>query len=132
MMVLFTGAARLALIAFDPYLSSRPLAEALRRAPPGAVVFDNQYYTFSSVFFYAKLNRVWLLNGRVTNLEYGSHAPGAPNVFLTDEEFAARWNSGERYYLLIEGPSVGRLENRLQFVEVAAAGGKFLYTNHPL
>ena len=36
MMVLFFHAARLALVVFDPYLSSRPLAEALLQAPPPA------------------------------------------------------------------------------------------------
>ncbi|NWF84733.1 MAG: glycosyltransferase family 39 protein, partial [Bryobacteraceae bacterium] len=44
MMVLFFHAARIAMVAFDPYLSSKPLADALRSAPPGQVVFDNQYY----------------------------------------------------------------------------------------
>src|SRR6266853_465510 len=34
MMVLFLHVARLALVTFDPYLASRPLAEALNRAPP--------------------------------------------------------------------------------------------------
>ena len=33
MMVLFLHAARLAMVVFDPYLSSRPLAEALLRSP---------------------------------------------------------------------------------------------------
>ena len=33
MMVLFLNAARLALVVFDPYLSSRPLAEALTQGP---------------------------------------------------------------------------------------------------
>ena len=36
MMVLFFHAARLALVVFDPYMSSRPLAEALLRAAPGS------------------------------------------------------------------------------------------------
>ena len=52
MMVLFFHAARLALVVFDPYMSSRPLAEALLAAPPGKLIVDDQYYTFSSVFFY--------------------------------------------------------------------------------
>jgi 4-amino-4-deoxy-L-arabinose transferase-like glycosyltransferase len=52
MMVLFFHAARLALVAFDPYLSSRPLAEALLRSPRGDLVVDHHYYTFSSIFFY--------------------------------------------------------------------------------
>jgi len=131
MMTGFFHAARLAMVVFDPYLASRPLAEALRMAPPGQVIFDNQYYTFSSVFFYAN-TRGWLLNGRVNNLEYGSYAPGAPAVFLDDAGFAVRWRSGERHYLLVEGPSRPRIE-RLVGKEslhlVRASGGKFLFAN---
>ena len=52
-MVLFLNAARVAMITFDPYLSSRPLAEALSRSPDGQLIADDQYYTFSSVFFYS-------------------------------------------------------------------------------
>jgi len=129
MMLLFTQAARMALVVFDPYLSSRPLAEALKAAPPGEVILDNQYYTFSSVFFYANLKKGWLLNGRVNNLEYGSYAPGAIDVWLDDDEFVRRWQSGQRHYLLIEGPSVPRLSSRVQLHQVASAGGKFLFTN---
>lgn len=131
MMLVFTQAARMALVVFNPYLSSRPLAEALKAAPPGEVVLDNQYYTFSSVFFYAGLERGWLLNGRVNNLEYGSYAPGAIDVWLDDDEFVRRWQSEQRHYLLIEGPSVPRLSSRVRLHEVAAAGGKFLFTNLP-
>jgi hypothetical protein len=53
MMTLFFHAARVALTTFDPYLGSRALAEAYKAAPPGQLIVDNQYYTFSSVFFYA-------------------------------------------------------------------------------
>jgi hypothetical protein len=38
MMVLFSHAARLAMVVFDPYLSSRPLAKALMESPPGALI----------------------------------------------------------------------------------------------
>jgi 4-amino-4-deoxy-L-arabinose transferase-like glycosyltransferase len=51
MMVIFFQAARLALITFNPYLGSRPLAEALLRSPSGTLIVDDQYYTFSSVIF---------------------------------------------------------------------------------
>ena len=131
MMVLFTFAARQALVVFDPYLSSRPFAEALLRAPKGEVIFDNQYYTFSSVFFYAN-TRGWLLNGRVNNLEYGSYAPGAPQVFLDDAEFAERWRRPEFHYLLVEGPSVPRIEGlvgKAAMHVVKISGGKFLFAN---
>jgi 4-amino-4-deoxy-L-arabinose transferase-like glycosyltransferase len=135
MMVLFVHAARLALVTFDPYLSSRPLAEALNHAPHGTLILDNQYYTFSSVVFYAgayRGERVLLLNGRVNNLEYGSYAPDAPDVFIDDSEFRELWSSGGRYYIAVEGPQVPRLEKlvgRAALHEVIASGGKYVFSN---
>ena len=132
MMGLFLHAARSAMIVFDPYLSSKPLAEALVQSPPGELIEDNAYYTFSSVFFYANRDGL-LLNGRKTNLEYGSHAPGAPNVFIEDSDLRELWDRAERYYLLVEGPSVPRIEKlvgRDRLHVVKASGGKFLMTNH--
>lgn len=132
MMVLFFHAAQLALVVFDPYMGSRPLAQALMKAPPGELIVDNQYYTFSSVFFYTN-RRALLLNGRVNNLEYGSYAPGAPRVFLADADLPARWRSAERYYLLAEGPAMDRLTKLLgddAIHRVAVSGGKYLLTNH--
>jgi hypothetical protein len=38
-------------------------------------VVDDQYYAFSSVFFYSNRTAP-LLNGRVNNTVYGSYAPG--------------------------------------------------------
>ncbi|MEO8027980.1 MAG: glycosyltransferase family 39 protein, partial [Bryobacteraceae bacterium] len=142
MMVMFLHAARFALTDFDPYLASRPLAESLKHQPPGDLIVDDQYYTFSSVFFYADLangpadpaprRRAWLLNGRVNNLEYGSNAPGAPAVFLSDPDFVKRWASGDRYYLMCEKPQVERFEKLIgkdQLSVVAESGGKFLFSN---
>ncbi len=134
MLVLFLNAARWAMITFDPYLSSEPLAQVLKQSPKGQVILDNQYYTFSSIFFYAPLERALLLNGRVNNLEYGSNEPGAPAVFLTDAELPARWRVPERHYLFIENPSVERVKPLLgaDLHLVRTIGGKSLYTNLPL
>jgi len=132
MMVMFLHAARLAMITFDPYLSSRPLAEALIKAPPGRLIEDDAYYTFSSVFFYANRTAL-LLNGRKTNLEYGSYAPGAPGVFIDDAKLAELWPQPERYYLLIESPSLPRIQKLVPASDlhiVKASGGTFLLTNH--
>lgn len=132
-MVLFLHAARLALIVFDPYLGSRDLARAYQAAPPGELIVDNQYYTFSSVFFYTETKQAFLLNGRVTNLEYGSYAPGAPQVFISDEDLLIKWNESRRYYVLIEKPSLERVESLLgrpALKLVAESGGKYLFTNH--
>jgi 4-amino-4-deoxy-L-arabinose transferase-like glycosyltransferase len=134
-MVLFLNAARMAMISFDPYLSSRSLADALRHSPPGELIVDNQYYTFSSVFFYTDpAPRALLLNGRTMNLEYGSYAPGAPDVFVTDAQLPALWNSPGRKYLVIEGPQLRRIERLVgpgNLRIVRSSGGKHLLTNIP-
>lgn len=138
-MVLFLNAARVAMITFDPYLGSRALSAALNSAPEGRLIVDNQYYTFSSVFFYSgdrassPEKRALLLNGRQTNLEYGSYAPGAPNVFIRDRDLREIWQRPERLYLLIEGPQQERIERlvgKANLHVVRASGGKFLLTNH--
>jgi 4-amino-4-deoxy-L-arabinose transferase-like glycosyltransferase len=131
MMVLFFHAARLALVVFDPYLSSRPLANAFLSAPPGKLIVDHHYYTFSSVIFYTNQDPL-LLNGKFNNLEYGAAAPGAPAVFLNDSEFKALWTSGNRYYLVASQKGVDRVEHfvgREQFETVSTSGGKVLLTN---
>ena len=133
MMVVFFHAAHLALGTFDPYLSSRPLAEALLRAPGGRLILNGAYYVFSSVFFYTNRPAL-LLNGRVTNLEYGSNAPGSAPVFIDDRQFPALWAQPERSYILTtkeDLPHLRALVGTEQLHEVAESGGKFLFVNQP-
>ena len=133
MMVLFFHAARLAMVAFDPYMSSRPLAEALEKAPHGTLIVEHHYYWFSSVFFYTNRSAL-LLNGRFMNLEYGSYAPGAPNVFIDDSQFRELWLKPERCYIVARQSAVPRLEGLVgneRLNVVAKSGGKVLLTNHP-
>ena len=131
MMVLFFHAARVALTVFDPYMGSRPLAEALNHSQPGSLILGAQYYTFSSVFFYTN-RRALILNGRVNNLEYGSYAPDAPQVFIGDEEFRNLWLSPQRFYLTLEGPELAKIEKLVgkpALHTVMESGGKYLFTN---
>ncbi len=133
MMVLFFHAARLALVVFDPYLSSRPLADALLKAPQGDLVVDHHYYTYSSVFFYTD-RTAQLLNGRINNLVYGSYAPGAPDVFMNDHEFHDRWLKPQRCYLVASDAAVTKLAQLVgaeNLRTVVASGGKQLVTNQP-
>lgn len=134
MMVLFFHAARLAMMAFDPYMSSHVLAEALLHAPPGNLIVDHHYYTYSSVFFYTD-RQALLLNGRFENLVYGSYAPDAPDVFIDDAQWQKLWSDAKRYYLVASDSEVIRLEaligqGRVQ--TVTRSGGKMLVTNLPL
>jgi 4-amino-4-deoxy-L-arabinose transferase-like glycosyltransferase len=131
MMVIFFQAARLALITFNPYLGSRPLAEALLQSPKGTLIVDDQYYTFSSVFYYANTSAL-LLNGRVNNLAYGSYAPDAPHVFIGDTDFIRLWNSPQQYYVVAEEKPSKRLHtlvNGTTWHIVTTAGGKLLVSN---
>jgi len=134
MMVIFLHAARLAMVVFDPYMSSRPLAEALLRAPHGKLIVDDQYYAFSSIFFYTNRTAL-LLNGRVTNLEYGSYAPNAPDVFIDDGQFKKLWLTRNRYYVVADHSAVPRFEKlvgRDELYTLAKSGGKLVLTNQPV
>jgi 4-amino-4-deoxy-L-arabinose transferase-like glycosyltransferase len=134
MMIVFFHAARLALVVFDPYLSSRELANALLKAPPGELIIDHHYYDFSSVFFYTDKTAL-LRNGRFNNLVYGSYAPGAPNVFVDDSEWKSLWLKPGRCYLVASARAIPKLEELVgvgRLTVVASSGGKYLLTNRPL
>jgi hypothetical protein len=134
MMVLFFHAARIAMIAFDPYLSSRPLAEAILHGPKGKVVIDHHYYTYSSIMFYVTED-VLLLNAKFNNLVYGAAAPDAPPVFIDDRQLAGLWRSPQRYYVVSKNEELPRFERLLgkeQITVAGVSGGKFVLTNYPM
>ncbi len=133
-MVAFFQAARIALIGFDPFLSSRPLVNALLASPEGKLIVDHHYYTFSSVFFYANRTAP-LLNGRINNLVYGSYAPGAPDIFLNDDQWKDMWLGAQRIYIVAEAdqlPRFQRLVGADHVHTVLETGGKVLLTNQPI
>ena len=116
---------------FTPGRDPKPLADALQNAPPGKLIEADAYYAFSSVFFYTNQHAL-LWNGRMDNLEYGSYAPGAPQVFIDDREFQRLWCGQDRYYLLAlakDVPHVKELAGESPVEVVKESGGKFLMTN---
>jgi hypothetical protein len=134
MMVFFFHAARLAMVTFDPYLSSRPLARALDHAPPGTLISEGHYYGFSSVFFYTDRTSLLVTDRRV-NLDYGSGAPNAPHMFISNSEFKTLWDGSGRCYLLTYDSGLAKFQDLVgasQISVVASSGGKLLLTNHPL
>jgi hypothetical protein len=133
MMIVFFQAARLAMVKFDPLLSSRDLSEKILESPPGQIVVDHNYYWFSSVPFHTDRPEL-LLNGKWNNLEYGSNAPGVPDVFLDDPKLKTLWSGPSRYYLLARADQLVRFENLLGTEHLAIidrSGGKLLMTNSP-
>jgi hypothetical protein len=131
MMIVFYQAARLAMTKFDPYLSSHALAVALEKAPEGKLIAYEHYYPTSSVFFYT--NRTALLwNGKTMNLIYGAYAPGAPDVFLDDRQFAELWRKPERNYLILPEEEMEHLKSLTDpsnVIILEESGGKYLVTN---
>ena len=132
-MVVFFAASHLAMNVFDPYLSSYRLSAALAQSPPGKLIFDGAYYSFSSVVFYTDRSPL-IYNGRVNNLVYGSYAPGAPNIFIGDPELRTIWGKSDRAYILVaRGDLTGllhSLDGQQAFV-VKESGAKYLLCNQP-
>jgi hypothetical protein len=96
------------------------------------LIVDHHYFTFSSVFFYANSTAL-LVNGRFHNLEYGSNAPGAPPVFITDRDLKILWSAGQRYYLVADRSALPRFEKLVgtdHLNVVIYSGGKMALTNH--
>jgi 4-amino-4-deoxy-L-arabinose transferase-like glycosyltransferase len=134
MMVVFFHAARLAMVTFDPYLSSRPLIDAFEQSPQGELIIDHHYYWFSSVFFYTD-RTAFLLNGRFHNLVYGSYAPTSANPFIDDNQFKDLWQKPNRYYIFAKDTQIDELASVVgkdRLITVSASGGKVLLTNQPL
>jgi hypothetical protein len=133
MMIMFFLAARQALIIFDPYLSSRPIAEALLTQPPGKLIVQGYYYQLSSIPFYTQQSPL-MLSTRRQNLDYGASAPGAPPMFLNDSQFAALWTSSDKYYFVASKAEAARVESLVgadHFTTLLTSGGKLLLTNTP-
>ena len=134
MMVIFFQAARLALVVFDPYLSSRPLAETLNRLPRGTLLVQGDYNSVSSIFFYHE-DKTLILNGRFFVLEYGSYAPDAPKVFIEDKGFLQAWARQARCYLVTTNRAAARIKTlakNLPLFEIASSGGKVILSNQPI
>jgi 4-amino-4-deoxy-L-arabinose transferase-like glycosyltransferase len=126
--------AHIALGVFDPYLSSRPLADAIKQrlAPGDLVVINGEYQGGSSIGFYLP-QKVLILNGLMTGLQFGSTFPDAPPVFLGDNEIEQLWAGERRVFLFTHDRELEKLRSVIkgEMFQVAAAGEKSVYSNRP-
>lgn len=117
---------------FEPYLSSRPLAESIKQrlAPGDIVVINGEYQGASSIGFYLP-QKVLLLNGRMTGLEFGSYYPDAPKVFINDADIARLWREDRRVFLFLYDEKFEQVKQTIggEMFRLAAAGGKTIYSN---
>jgi 4-amino-4-deoxy-L-arabinose transferase-like glycosyltransferase len=132
-MSVFLIAAHVALIRFDPYLSSRVLVSRIQEqvAPQDRVLIYGDHAFGSSLEFYLR-HPVELVNGRTTSLWFGSTFPDAPHIFLDDADLVRLWNSNTRVFLFVPGYEQKKVDevlgsNKLLY---ASSSGKIVYTNH--
>jgi hypothetical protein len=126
--------AHLALGIFNPYLSSQPLAAAIKRrlAPGDLVVINGEYQGGSSIGFYLP-QKVLLLNGRMTGLEFGSRYPDVPPVFIGDSDISQMWSGERRVFLFTHDDAFEKVRSVVkgEMFRLASAGEKTIYSNRP-
>lgn len=135
-MAVFFAAADIAYGAFQPLLSSRQLADRINEylRPQDQVAIYGDFDDTSSVAFYTQ-RRVWIYNGLVNNLVFGSKYPDAPKIFLNDDTFPSLWKQPQRVFLVIpelqRGNAIARLKPDGAWM-FARLGGKIVLTNQPV
>lgn len=118
---------------FEPYMSSKPLADVVNEylQPQDELVIYGDFVDGSSLAFYTH-RRAWIYNGRYNNLEYGSYYRDAPQIFLNDRSFRTFWNAHHRVFLFIP---LGLHDQALKHLSenpawrLTESGGKEIYTN---
>jgi 4-amino-4-deoxy-L-arabinose transferase-like glycosyltransferase len=132
MMAGFFFCAHTALNIFEPYLSSKVLAEAINRQYQAGeiIVINGEYEGGSSINFYTR-RMVHILNGRTANLEQGSYYEDAPQIFLNDEAIARKWKEPTKIYLFTDALQFEKVTSNLPspVYKFAESGGKLILTN---
>ena len=124
-------AAHIALVRFEPYLSSRGLATriaAVEKPGDRVMIYGDQAFG-SSLLFYLR-RPIELVNGRTTSMAFGSTFPDAPRIFLNDADFERAWNGPQRVFLFVPQERRAQAEKlmpeRKLFAEMS---GKAVYSN---
>jgi 4-amino-4-deoxy-L-arabinose transferase-like glycosyltransferase len=130
MMVVFLIAAHMALVTFSPVLSSKALADAIGpRLQNGDVVeINGEYEAGSTLGFYLR-RQVRILNGRSSNLWYGSFFNDAPHLFDDNASFRLLWSGPRRIFLWTPVDQVSTLPGPAYVI--AQSGGKEVLSNQP-
>ncbi len=131
----FLLAADLGLQTFAPVISSAQLAEAIRPqvTPQDIIAIHGEYESGSTLGFYLQRNDIHILEGRSSNLWYGSFFPDAPPIFETPQSFARKWAGPQRIFLW---QSLTDPPNQLPALPgpvyvLAVSGGKEIVSNQP-
>jgi 4-amino-4-deoxy-L-arabinose transferase-like glycosyltransferase len=131
----FLIAVHLGLQTFSPVLTSAQLAAAIAPQvhPQDLVAIHGEYESGSTLGFYLKRADIHILEGRSSNLWYGSFFPDAPPIFETRASIAQKWASPQRIFLW---QSLTDQPNQLPPLPgpvyiLVKSGGKEIVSNRP-
>ena len=128
----FLLAAHMGLQIFSPVLSSYKLAMAIapELKPDDLIVIHGEYESGSTLGFYLHRNNIHILDGRSSNLWYGSFFPDAPPIFEDTESLRLKWVGVRRIFLWqdLDQP-LPPLPGKAYFI--AQSGGKEILSNQP-
>ncbi len=125
----FLLAAHLGLQIFSPILSSRVLASAILPVlqPSDIILLNGEYESGSTLGFYLRRADLHILNGRSSNLWYGSFFTDAPPIFEDNVTLPILWSGHRRVFLLTDAEHAPPLPTP-SFL-IAHAGGKEILSN---
>jgi len=143
----FLIAAHTAFVRFEPLLSSRAMADTIRRieasepaGTPSQLVLYGDQSDGSSLIFY--LNRQALLVNDsppgvcpgLSSMLWGSCYPDAPHIFLGDADLLGVWGKGRRKFLFVPGGARDHVASLLgaHAYMVQELADKTLYTDRPV
>jgi hypothetical protein len=133
----FLIAAHIALVRFEPMLSSRAMADTInhiaKSGSDATLILYGDVADGSSLLFYTQ-RQALLVNGRVSSVLWGSNYPDALPVLISDADLLALWGNGPRRFLFVPGDVrahvAGLLGTRTYLLQELS--DKTLYTDRPL
>jgi 4-amino-4-deoxy-L-arabinose transferase-like glycosyltransferase len=144
-MTVFLIAAHIAFARFAPMLSSKPFADIIlqKGTPNDTFIIYGDQSSASSVIFYTHpfLRNLTLeveprcgQHGEASTLLWGGCYPDAPNIFLSEDQLAKSWGTGDRKWLFAEDVERDKAEQLLagRLIPVEAIADKELWTDRPL
>ena len=130
---LFLLAAWQGLRTFSPTLTSYQLAQAIapQLKPSDLIVLHGEYESGSTLGFYLRRRDLHIVEGRSSNLWYGSFFPDAPHIFDSRADIAARWPQKQRIFLWQDphDPDRPPLQLPQPVYVIASSGGKQILSN---
>src|SRR3984885_5650296 len=133
----FLIAAHIALVRFEPMLSSRAMAVTINHIAPrgtdATLILYGDVADGSSLLFYTQ-RQALLVNGRVSSVLWGSNYPDAPRVLISDRDLLALWGAGPRRFLFVPGDARAHVDSLLgrRAYLLQELSDKALFTDRPL